>query len=439
MKTEQLKNILLSEIESVSNKFKEFSVEPNKHFTRKRKLPFEKIIKTVIGMESKSLTNELIDAFSSDADLPSTSAFIQQRCKIKSDAFKTIFDGFTSKIINEASSDIRILAVDGSDIQIATNPEDLSSYHPGANGQKPYNLLHLNALYDLENHIYTDAVIQGRRDCNEHDALQKMVDASSIPKALVIADRGYESYNNMAHIQEKGWYFLIRIKDGVNGIKNGLSLPDSNEFDVDISLKLSRKQTNEMKELYLKEKNHYKLIPHSTPFDFLDTKLRKHDPIHFYELHFRIVRFKISDDLYETVLTNLNSSEYKPDKLKTLYAARWGIETSFRDLKYTIGLLDFHSKKVMCIYQEIYARLIMYNFAEMITSHVAIKKKQRKYTYKANFSIAVHMCRLFYQDKTTSPCLEAIIAKNLVPVRHGRHKERNLTPKIYHGFLYRVA
>lgn len=97
-----------------------------------------------------------------------------------------------------------------------------------------------------------------------------------------------------------------------------------------------------MKELYLKEKNHYKFIPHSTPFDFLDTKLRKHDPIHFYELHFRIVRFKISDDLYETVLTNLNSSEYTPDKLKTLYAARWGIETSFRDLKYTIGLLDFH-------------------------------------------------------------------------------------------------
>ena len=63
-----------------------------------------------------------------------------------------------------------------------------------------------------------------------------------------------------------------------------------------------------------------------------------------------------------------------------LYALRWGIETSFRDLKYTIGMLDFHSKKVMCIQQEIYAHLIMYNFAEMITSHVVIEKKQRKYT-----------------------------------------------------------
>lgn len=96
--------------------------------------------------------------------------------------------------------------------------------------------------------------------------------------------------------------------------------------------------------------------------------------------------------MYETVLTNLSTEKYPPKKLKELYAVRWGIKTSFRELKYTIGLLDFHSKKLMCIHQEIYAHLIMYNFAEMITSHVVIEKKQRKYTYKANFSVAAHMC-----------------------------------------------
>lgn len=439
MKPKQVKKLLLSEIKSVADRFNEFCVKSDRHFTRNRKLPFETVIKTVIGMESKSLTNELINIFDSNPNLPSASAFVQQRSKIKPEAFKTVFDSFTSKITKNVSTDFRILAVDGSDIQIATNPKDLSSYHPGVNGQKPYNLLHLNALYDLENHIYTDAVIQGRMDWNEHSALQEMVDASNISKALVIADRGYESYNNMAHIQEKGWCFLIRIKDGISGIKNGLELPDSDEFDIDISLKLSRKQTKEMKELYIKEKNHYKFIPHSTPFDYLDTKLRKYEPIQFYELHFRIVRFKISDDSYETILTNLSSTEYRPDKLKALYAARWGIETSFRDLKYTVGLLDFHSKKVMCIQQEIYAHLIMYNFSEMITSHVVIEKKQRKYTYKANFSVAAHMCRLFYQGKTTSPNLETIIARNIIPIRTDRHRERKLTVKVFHGFLYRVA
>lgn len=179
-------------------------------------------------MESKSLTNELIDMFDSSPEMPSASVFVQQRSKIKPDAFKTIFESFTSKITTKKSDTLRILAVDGSDVQIATNPGDSTSYHPGGNGQKSYNLLHLNALYDLEHHIYTDAVIQGRLNWNEHSALQEMVDRSDISKALVVADRGYESYNNMAHIQEKGWYFLIRIKDGKNGIKQGLDLPDMN-------------------------------------------------------------------------------------------------------------------------------------------------------------------------------------------------------------------
>lgn len=438
MKPKFLRKLLLSEIKSVSNRLADFCISSGKDFTRKRKISFETVLKTVIGMESSSLTNELIDAFGISPDMPSASAFVQQRSKIKPEAFKTVFDGFTSKIVNEKDSELHVLAIDGSDVQIATDPTDLSSYHPGTNGQKPYNLLHLNALFDLNKKIYIDAVIQGRMDWNEHDALQSMVDRSDIKKALVIADRGYESYNNMAHIQEKGWYFLIRIKDGRNGIKEGLDLPPLKEFDEKISLKLTRRQNKETKELFT-DKNHYRFLPSTTTFDYLPVKSKKHDPVQYYTLDFRIVRFKVTDELYETVLTNLDEVAYPPEKLKELYASRWGIETSFRDLKYTIGMLDFHSKKVMCIHQEIYAHLIMYNFAEMITSHVVIEKKQRKYIYKANFSIAVHMCRLFYQEKTTSPDLETIIARNIIPIRPDRHRERKLTAKVFHGFLYRVA
>ena len=88
---------------------------------------------------------------------------------------------------------------------------------------------------------------------------------------LVIADRGYESFNSMAHIQKTGWFFLIRVKDGINGIKNGLDLPATDCFDTDICLKLTRKQTNEAKEL-LKDKNHYRFISATQPFDYLPLK-----------------------------------------------------------------------------------------------------------------------------------------------------------------------
>ena len=49
------------------------------------------------------------------------------------------------------------------------------------------------------------------------------------------------------------------------------------------------------------------------------------------------------------------------------------------------------------------------------------------------------MCKLFYRGKTTPPDLEAIIAKNLIPIRPDRHRERNVRVKIFQGFLYTVA
>ena len=59
-----------------------------------------------------------------------------------------------------------------------------------------------------------------------------------------------------------------------------------------------------------------------------------------------------------------------------------GIETSFRELKYAIGLSCFHSKKMEYIKQEIYARLILYNYCEIITIHVVIHQKDTKHIYQ---------------------------------------------------------
>lgn len=438
MKPIYIKKLLISEINKVASEPHNYCTNPDTDFTSNRKLSMEKMLQGIIGMESKSLTNELLDLFDASAETPSASAFIQQRDKIRPIAFESIFKNFSKKLMNSFDNDIPVFAIDGSDIQIPTNPTDTESYIAGTNGHKGYNLLHINALYDLNKHIYSDVIIQKARERNEHKAFQELVDCSEITKALIIADRGYESFNSMAHIQEKGWFFLIRVRDGNNGIKQGLDLPESDCFDVNISLKLTRKKTNAVKEL-LKDKNHYRMVSSTQPFDFLPLKNKKAEPTRFYELNFRIVRFPISEDIYETVVTNLDEDRYPAIEIKKLYASRWGIETSFRDLKYTVGLLNFHSKKVMCILQEIYAHMIMYNFAEMITSHVAIEKKQRKYTYKANFSVATHICRLFYREKTTPPDLEAIIAKNLIPIRPDRHRERNVKAKIFQGFLYRVA
>ena len=118
----------------------------------------------------------------------------------------------------------------------------------------------------------------------------------------------------------------------------------------------------------------YRFLPTNVNFDYLPWGTDG-----FYPISFRIVRFKISDELTETLITNLDRATFPADDLKYLYHLRWGIETSFRQLKYTIGLSLFQSKKVEYITQEIFARLTMYNFCELITSHVVIQKKRRKY------------------------------------------------------------
>ncbi len=46
----------------------------------------------------------------------------------------------------------------------------------------------------------------------------------------------------------------------------------------------------------------------------------------FYTLNFRVVRFAITEDSYECIITNLPKKEFPADEIKKIYAMRWGIE-----------------------------------------------------------------------------------------------------------------
>lgn len=418
-----------------------FVKNPGSDFTRNRKLPFRKVVSFLLAMEGGSLSNELMKHFGCSPNIASSSAFVQRRDKINSFAFPSLFDLFVKKTDKEKLyKGYRLFAADGSDIHTPTNPDDVNSYFPECIGRSSYNVLHLDAMYDLLQHTYIDVNLDGLRNLNERTALCSMIDRSSVSSALLIADRGYEGYNLMAHCQEKGWKFLIRIQDVINsrGIAAGLDLPDTNEFDLSLSLSLTTKQTKETL-LLARNKNQFKILKTSRPFDFLPMKNKKFDPTVFYDISFRIVRLKLTDNSYETLVTNLDSVDFPPFELKKLYNMRWGIETSFRELKYTVGLLHFHAKKVEYIYQEVYARLIMYNFSELVTSHVIIQKSDTKYAYKANFSVAVHICRQLFLGNVSPPNVEAIILRNVSPIRPGRTRPRNASIKHAVSFTYRIA
>jgi len=430
--------------ETLSSLISELSASPTLYvknpgvdFTRKRKLPFETVMQLLISMGGNSIYKELLEAQGYDVNTASSSAFVQQREKILPCAFEYLLHEFTQSHSElKTYHGYRLLAVDGSTLHITTNPEDTESYIQIQPDSKGYNLLHMNAMYDLCNRIYTDALVQAYRHNDEKKAMVDMVDHSSIEdNVIIIGDRAYESWNIFAHIERKGWKFLIRVRDvDKQGILTGLRLPSDEEFDICIQKILTKKSTNEVKA----QPEIYNRIASNSQFDFLDLHTNM-----FYPMSFRVVRFKITGDSYETVITNLDSSNFPSQELKKLYGMRWGIETSFRELKYAVGLTNFHSKKQEHIVQEIFARIIMYNFAEMITSHVVISQANTKHSYQVNFTVAIHICRhflrLWFRSNAPPPDVEALIRKNILPVRSGRKDKRKFRPKSNISFLYRVA
>lgn len=442
LKPNTLRRNLFDSIDQILLNKASYVKNPTDH-SRTRKLSFKTIINSILQMSGGSINNELLYFFNSSDTTPTAAAFVQQRSKILPTAFEDIFKSFTnSSNPNVTYKSYRVLAIDGSDLHVPTNPKDKDSYFPRINDQRPYNLLHLNALYDVCGKIYVDTIIQKSRNSNENQALIDMVDRNAgTMDTLIIADRGYESYNALAHIQEKGWKFLFRVKDATSsgGIANGLDLPQDNEYDIFINLHLSAGRTKDHRELY-KNKNTYKRISHPENFDFFINPAGERDVLMFYHLPFRILKIKLSEDTYETIITNLPAETFSLSEIKKLYSMRWGIETSFRDLKYPLGLLNFHARKTDLIYQEIYAHLLLYNFVSLIMSSHKLECLTRKHDYKSSFSIAIHASRLFIKGKINCKTIKNLLSKYLTPIRPNRKAiRRKKKDRSVMSFNYRLS
>ena len=431
---EKLKNTLYELIHEMSANYWLYVADPQRDFSRERKLSFEKILAILVSMGGGSLRNELIDHFHCSADMASASAFVQRRAQLLPEALEYLFRQFTEVTSMERLyKGYRLLAADGSDLQIFADPTDKDSYFPGTDAQTPYSMIHINAMYDLLSRTYLDILIQKARSKNESAALVQMFERSAIQKAILIADRNYETYNGIAHMERKGWKYLIRIRDTAGIIQPFHFKPDC-DLDVWTRITLTRKQTNAFKQMKKDDPARYRCLPKSSPMDYIDLHENK-----YLDLDIRFVRFQIAENTYETVMTNLSADEFPSSEIKHLYNLRWGIETSFRELKYTIGLKRPASKKAEYISQEIFARCLMYNFCELVTSHVAIHYQSEKYVYQTNFSAAVHICRLFLRGSVAPPDAETNISRNLVPIRPNRKAPRNLNRPRFNGFLYKVA
>ena len=347
-----------------------FSKNPGHDFTRQHlgKLSFYDTMRLIISMGKGSTNDEIMDYFNLDPDLiPSQSAFCQRRRQISLSAFEYLFSEFSSSFpsTTDKFKDHCILACDGCHVVYATNSDIIEDYNkPRLIDYKGYNHMHLNGFVDVISKAFLDVVIQPGQQPDEREALHSMLDhftPDDPQKYIITADRGYKSYDLLFHCELKNLGYVFRVKSP-SSPKSILSyyaseFPDDLEdFDVTIKRFFTDKATNIMKS----QSDVYRYINPSKNTPHFYELLRKNHS-HLYFLQFRVVKIKTAENT-----------------------------------------------------QEIYSRLILYNFGIFIANEAAEenRKKKRdgsnKYLYELDFSSALKTARKFFMRRDSGRHIDII-------------------------------
>ena len=260
-----------------------------------------------------------------------------------------------------------------------------------------------------------------------------MIDRSDpLAKDILIFDRGFDSINLFSHAIKRDKKFLVRVRETSVALKYiAPEIRNKDSFDVTLKLFVGRKNSKKVKGTY--KNQNYKYLHPIRKYDFISPGSDDVD-----ELTLRVVKTVVPSGESVTMITNLPKS-FSPEDINYLYHLRWGIETSFKTLKYADELNYLHALKNEFILQEIYAKLTLYNFS-MAVSNIAdklIKKNcdNLKYTYTVNINQAVNVCILYLKRKIKD--VLKIILNYKLPIKPGRKFDRHVTSQAARSLYYR--
>lgn len=329
------------------------SLEQNA-FTRNRKLSFQDIIYFILGLPRKSLSTEL-DLFCEEQEYyVSKQAFSKARYKISSQAFEDIFrmstDIFQFTRQSKTLDGYRIFAIDGSDIAVDHNQNNVAEFGVKANNHSSYPMARLSALYDITNDLIVDVqftgISVGEREHAHRLLSSKALTSSKKYKNLIIFDRGYPSRALIHELEDKGLFYLIRCSHSFLSCVN--ECLDGDHIVVD-----TYKQRS--------------------------TKIRVIKDTTGNEPHIFI------SNLFDTT----QDTKYHQD----LYHKRWEIETKYGELKTRMRIENFSGKNPQAIRQELYAALFISNLSALIKSFIEADIEQKltndKHHYQLNRSFII--------------------------------------------------
>lgn len=424
-----IRRTLFRTIDTMKKNLDGLVLHPGRDFTRKRRLPLSDLILLMMSMEQSTIGGEIHRFFNSRypqkslQSRPTASAFIRQRAKLKDVFFLELLKRFNAPFpFTETKFGLHLLACDGTDLNIPADedPDTFISYNSRNGG---YYQFHTTAFLDLLERRYTDAVIQPRALVNENDAFVTLVNRNSVSgPCLFIADRGFDAFNSMAAVAENKQFFLFRLKqpDSKFSPFRHLVRFDKKEYILDSEFFLSRSSIplrNFPSEQRRKLRANHR-------FDFIPLN----DMSSVFHLPFRFVCITLDNGTREYLITNLPESRCALSDFKELYRLRWGIETSFLFLKHNLCLDTPHSIRRVFLRQEIFVKLLMYNFCSLLASTAGEPADTKRYSWRISFSSAIRTSRLFLIsnfDISDSEII-SVFLRHKYPVRTDKTRPRKM-------------
>lgn len=426
-----------------------YTTDGLRDFSRSRNISPRLLIMAILAMQGNTLEKELLDM-----KLPITpSGFSQKRAKLKAKMFRDILSRFNELCADLDTATYRgyvLTAQDGTayNLPLCVIDECGEKYRVSApkSAVGYYAQTKFVLMYDLLNRVYVDMA----ESADEVGVLYKMLYQRKYDKPTILTlDRAYGSYNALAHLTtcSPNLRFILRLKQDKTALRSIMALP-MQELDQDLTVELVTSQRNEDKaagRIYMstgtkKEGKTNSPKTRITRWDFAD----RADENGVYTLKFRVVRVLLDTGEYETLATNLPREEFDADAVKDIYRMRWGIETSFRELKHSVGMIRTHSKKMNSIMQEVYAALILQNAANRISRAVEIKQPAGKHKYAVNQKMATNITRRYLRDQMygkghmRGADVMRLMAEYKVAVIPGRRRVRNLQTHGFSGYTYRI-
>lgn len=306
----------------------------------------------------------------------------------------------------------RVLAVDGSKLQLPDNPETRAVFGTWSywaqqkdkdiSGTRTMALG--SVLYDVLNRVAVDARLE-RCDAYEVDIAKQQL-AYTADTDLVIYDRGYCSFRMMALATKAKGDFLIRARSNRSFKVAEEMLAGHGPDDVTLEVRPSH---NTRKQIRL---------------EGLPTNLTV-----------RFVRVTLDNGEYEVLATSLlDQQQYPVSCFKRLYYLRWGIETFYGTLKTRLHLENFTGLSPEAIRQDFFATIFLSGVESVLTieAETRLAKQKAGHSKKVNKAVSFNVIKeqafeLFYSKEPSEQRLERLRTLFLTTptlVRKGRKPER---------------